>query len=184
MRLSNYIRYIYYFNYYRKFKSCGSNVLLSRGGLVIRPEEIEIGNNVFISSGFRISARNLIIGNNIMIGPNLIIECEDHKYDKIGQDMFSYRNDKVSGKTIIEDDIWIGANVTILKNIVIGEGAVIGACSLVKQNIHPYTINAGIPSKQIKLRFSLDALKSHLILVQSKYNYDYLVDLYKKEGIL
>jgi len=184
MKLSNFFSYIYYLNYYLKFKSIGKNVHLSRGGLIIRPDEIEIGNNVFISSGFKISAMNLIIGNNIMIGPNLLIECTDHKYDKVGQEMFRYRNDKIHGKIIIEDDIWIGANVTILKNVEIGEGAIIGSCSLIKQNIIPYSINVGIPSKHIKLRFPLNELKNHLELIKSKYSYDYLVDLYNQKGLI
>ncbi|QAS62031.1 acyltransferase [Clostridium septicum] len=45
------------------------------------------------------------------------------------------------------DNVWIGANCTILKGVTIGEGAVIGAGSVVTNDIKPYSINFGIPCK-------------------------------------
>lgn len=51
---------------------------------------------------------------------------------------------------IIEDDVWIGANVTILKGVTIGRGSVIGAGSVVSKCIPPMSIAAGAPAKVIK----------------------------------
>ncbi len=54
---------------------------------------------------------------------------------------------------IIGHDVWIGCNSTILRNIKIGSGAIIGANSLVNKDIPPYAIVAGVPAKVIKYRF-------------------------------
>jgi acetyltransferase-like isoleucine patch superfamily enzyme len=53
----------------------------------------------------------------------------------------------------IGNDVWIGENVIIMDGIKIGDGAVIGACSLVTKDIEPYSINIGIPAKLVKYRF-------------------------------
>jgi acetyltransferase-like isoleucine patch superfamily enzyme len=66
---------------------------------------------------------------------------------------------------VIEQDVWIGAAVIILKGVTIGEGAVIGAGSLVTKDIPPYTIAVGTPAKSIKKRFSDEELKRHLELL-------------------
>ena len=107
-----------------------------------------------------------------MVGPNLVIECNNHKFNRVGIPMYKYRDDKINGYVSIEDDVWIGANVTILKNITIREGAVVGACSLVTKDILPYSISYGIPAKAHWMRFEPKELREHLSKVNSKYNYN------------
>ena len=53
---------------------------------------------------------------------------------------------------IICNDVWIGANVTITAGTKIGEGAIIGANSIVTKDIEPYTIQAGVPATKIGIR--------------------------------
>jgi acetyltransferase-like isoleucine patch superfamily enzyme len=57
------------------------------------------------------------------------------------------------GDIAIGNDVWIGANSTILSGVRIGDGAVIGAASLVCRDVDPYSIVAGNPARQIRLRF-------------------------------
>jgi acetyltransferase-like isoleucine patch superfamily enzyme len=174
----NILRRLRYFRYYKKFARCGANVLLSRNGLIYRPEQISLGNNVFISSGFRISAYQLRFGNNIMIGPNLVIECENHIVDRVGVPMMNYSDSKSFGPVTIEDDVWIGANVAILKNTTIREGAVVGACSLVNRDIPPYCIAFGVPARPHRPRFSNESLRAHLDLVGSRYSFEQVMDYF------
>lgn len=54
---------------------------------------------------------------------------------------------------IIGNDVWIGMGVTIMNNVIIGDGAVIGAFSVVRENIPPYAIAVGNPAKVVKYRF-------------------------------
>lgn len=168
----NILRRLRYFGYYKKFAQCGANVILSRNGLILRPEQIRLGDNVFISSGFRISAYQLKFGNNIMIGPNLVIECEDHIVDRVGVPMMNYSDSKKFGQVTIENDVWIGANVAILKNTTIREGAIVGACSLVNRDIPPYCIAYGVPARAQRPRFSNESLRAHLEMVRSRYTFE------------
>lgn len=178
------IRKLYYIKSFLSFKSYGRGIMLSRHGIIVRPNEVVLGNNVFISENFHISARNLKIGNNVMIGPNLVIECDNHSYSHVGRTMFDTREERIIGSVTIEDDIWIGANVTILPNALIAEGCVIGAGSIITKNLPPYSICFGSPCKPIKSRFSVNELKEHLIRVNSIYNYEEVIKSWYNYGLI
>jgi len=180
MKLFKYIiRRFYYFKSFLKFKSVGTNVILSSGGYIIRPEEITFGNNVFIARRFYISARDLKFGNNIMIGPNVVIECDNHSYSIPGKTLFEVSNKRKIDPITIENDIWIGANVTILPGTVIREGTVIGAGSVVTKSMPPYTICIGIPCHPIKTRFSYANLKIHLQSISSNYSFEEIINFWQ-----
>ena len=166
--ISTILSRIYYFNEYKKFKRCGSNVRLSRGGILIRPKEVELGSNIYIGPRFYISAWELTVGNNVMIGPNLILESDNHIYDKVGQTMFDNRSSRNIKKITIKDDVWIGANVVILPGVTIGEGTVIGAGSVVTKDMPDYSICVGNPCRKIKSRFSDFELENHLNIIKFK----------------
>ena len=57
------------------------------------------------------------------------------------------------GDTVIGNDVWIGQNATILPGVHIGDGAIIGASSMVGSDVEPYSIVAGNPAKLIRKRF-------------------------------
>ena len=62
---------------------------------------------------------------------------------------------------VIEDDVWVGANVTILKGVTIGRGSVIAAGGIVNKSTPPYSINGGVPAKTIRFRFTFDDILEH-----------------------
>jgi acetyltransferase-like isoleucine patch superfamily enzyme len=168
--IKGFFRYLYYFSSVRKFRSKGDNLIFSNHGVFIRPEEITIGSNVFISNNFHISARNLKIGNNIMIGPNVVIECDNHLYDIVGKTMFQNRDLRNVKGVTIEDDVWIGANVIILPGVTVGEGSIVGAGSVVSKNVPSYSICVGNPCRKIKNRFSEETLLEHKRILKNKCN--------------
>lgn len=176
------IRKIVYFKIFRRLKSYGTNIVFSRGGTIIRPEELQLGSNIFISKNFYISARSMEIGNDVMVGPNFIAECDDHIYDSVGHTMFSVQKKRNIAPIIIRDDVWIGGNVTILKGVTIGEGSVIAAGSVVTKTTPPYTICNGLPCKPIKPRFSETELKTHMAEASSKLNYETVLRQLKNLG--
>jgi acetyltransferase-like isoleucine patch superfamily enzyme len=104
-----------------------------------------IGENSFVSTHSRIT-----IGNDVMVAANCYIIDSSHTFNEI------HRPIKEQGIEIdaieIEDDVWIGAHVVILKGSKIGKGSVIGANSLVKGEIPAYSVAAGNPAKVINKR--------------------------------
>ncbi len=72
----------------------------------------------------------------------------------------------VSKETVIEDDVWIGANVVVRQGLRIGRGVVIGAGSVVLKDVSPYAIIAGVPAKEIRKRFAEDVIQK---VVKTKF---------------
>ena len=68
---------------------------------------------------------------------------------------------------IIEDDVWTGANVTILKGVTIGRGSVIAAGAVVTKSFPHYSIIGGVPAKLIKMRFTPEEIVEHERLTKS-----------------
>lgn len=62
--------------------------------------------------------------------------------------------------TVIGNDVWIGCNAVIMSGVTVGNGAVIGASSVVTKDVEPYTIVAGSPAKILKQRFSKELINS------------------------
>ncbi|MBI5204619.1 MAG: CatB-related O-acetyltransferase [Nitrospirae bacterium] len=69
------------------------------------------------------------------------------------------------GPVIIGNDVWIGDSVIILPGVQVGDGAIIGAGSVVTKNVPPYTIVGGVPAKKIRDRFS-DKIKEQLLQIK------------------
>lgn len=102
----------------------------------------------------------VIMGNYVMIGPELLITGGDHRFDCPGTAViFSGRPDPQD--CVIEDDVWIGARVTVLKGVRIGRGAVVAAGAVVTKDVAPYTIVGGVPARLIRRRFGKAQEKQH-----------------------
>ena len=69
------------------------------------------------------------------------------------------------GDTVIGNDVWIGQNVTILPGVHVGDGAIIGANSVVASDIPPYTVAVGNPCRVVKKRFD-DELIEYLLKIK------------------
>ncbi len=68
------------------------------------------------------------------------------------------------GDIVIENDVWIGYNATIMAGVTIGNGAIIAANSTVVSNVEPYSIVGGNPAREIKKRFSEDVIQQLLAI--------------------
>ena len=92
---------------------------------------------------------SLTIGNNVKIGGNCIIMDNDvHQIDHL--ERRSNKGNVKSSPVVIEDDVWLGANVTVLKGVTIGARSIIGAGSVVTKSIPADCIAAGNPCRVIK----------------------------------
>ncbi|AZI56563.1 DapH/DapD/GlmU-related protein [Epilithonimonas vandammei] len=114
---------------------------------------IILGNNININDDCHIACIEKIeIGNNVLIAGKVFIS--DHLHGDTFYDTLkiapSDRNLITKGGVFIEDDVWIGENVSILPGVRIGKGSVIGANSVVTKNIPKYSIAVGSPARCIK----------------------------------
>ena len=124
-----------------------------RGSFYLEKDaQLNIGNNVGISSSCIYCSEKIVIGNNVKVGANsLIIDTDSHSLN------YLYRRNPSMDKTnsrhapiLIEDDVFIGTGVFVLKGVHIGARAIIGAGSVVTHDIPSDSIAAGNPCRVLK----------------------------------
>jgi len=154
------------FFYKRRMLHCGKNVIIKPKTSVFRGvENMYLGNDVNIPRYATIfcTEAKLIIGNKVIFGPAPTIMTGDHSINKIGEFIFDVHDKNLEDdkEIVFQDDIWTGANITVLKGVTIGRGSVIAACSLVNKDVPFYSIVGGIPAKVLKYRFTIDEIIEH-----------------------
>ncbi len=156
------------FMYASRFQKIGKNVKFYPLSSSIFWNNVSVGNDVQIGKRacFNTYLSKLYIGNKVLFGPNVTIRGGIHPYYVSGRFIFDIKHHEKSPEddqdVIIEDDVWVGANVTILKGVTVGRGSVIAAGAVVSKNVLPYTIVGGIPAKKIKNRFvSVEEILNH-----------------------
>lgn len=146
------------------FKKYGKNFIFDPDG-VYSLSTIEVGNDVFIGPGATLSATEsgIVFGNKIMLGPNVTIMGGDHNTTQIGHYMYDVEEKLPENDVpiIVEDDVWIGAGVIILKGVRIGNGSIVAAGALVIKDVPPYSIVGGVPTKVLKMRFTEEEIRRH-----------------------
>lgn len=124
------------------------NFLMTAGPFYIKctdKAEITIGDNCFFNHNCSLTAaENIVIGNQCMFANNFVVVDHDHdrKDGKILKEL-------VSAPVKIGNNVWCGANVTVLKGVTIGDGAVIAAGSVVNRDVAAYSVVAGVPARKI-----------------------------------
>ena len=179
------------------FKSLGTNILIDESCIINGIENISIGSNVRIDAFTIISAvsGSLKIGSNIHISNNCSLACRggvelkdfsglsggvkiySASDDYLGRSMTNptipekYKKVKV-GKVVLEKHVIIGSSSVILPNVIIGEGASVGALSLVKENLDDWSVYVGSPVKKLgkRLKKPLELEKLYLEEVEYEKN--------------
>jgi len=163
----------------KDFKNIGENVIFENGVMVFHPENITIGNNVYLGHNtflkgyhknemnigddtwigqncFLHSGGGLEIGRAVGIGPAVKIITSVHKGEDLSKPLIFC--DLEFGKVIIEDGCDIGVGTIILTGVKVGEGSIVGAGSVVTKDVEPYIVVAGNPAKFLRKR-KIDELK-------------------------
>ena len=94
----------------------------------------------------------------------------------------SHIND-IEKDVIVEEDVWIGARVTLLSGAHIGRGAVVGANTLVNKEVPPYAVVVGSPAKIIAAKFTIDQILEHeqiLYPEDKRFTKEYLEELFRQ----
>ena len=151
---------------------CGKNVTLGKNVKLSTPKNVFIGNNVAIGADARImcTRAKVYIGDNVMFGPNVTCITGGHRTDIIGRYMISITDAEKRSEDdrdiVFVGDNWVGSNVTILRGVTVGEGAVIAAGAVVTKDVPPYSIAGGVPAKVIKMRFTDEEILEHKRLLE------------------
>ena len=116
-------------------------------------ENISIGENTRINGScqFRFKDGKIKIGSNVLFGQ--FISVLSHSYNYSDSKSLITQQGMYHKDVVIGNDVWIGAYTIILPGITIGDGAVIGAHSVITKDIPDYEVWAGIPAKKIKKRY-------------------------------
>ena len=133
----------------------GELFLFGHGG------RIEMGDYCYLGHNSRIwSAKNIRIGNRVLISHNCnIFDNDTHPLEPEARhrqfvDIITTGHPRVidlhEEEVVIEDDVLIGANATVLKGVTLGRACIVGTGSLVTRDVPPYTVVAGNPARVIK----------------------------------
>lgn len=121
----------------------GFPTMVGRGRIASR---LRIGSRTHLNVGcfFDLSG-TVTIGSNVGVGQQVMFLTQTHEVGGPG-----YRTGKPTVRpVVVADGCWIGARVTILPGVTIGEGAVVAAGAVVAKDVRPHTIVGGVPAKEI-----------------------------------
>ena len=159
----------------RRFKSLGPKASFGIGAQVMGPRNLTIGSNfscwrnctlaacddgvIEIGDRVRFNANvylnaclggRIVLGNDVLVAPNVVIRSSDHVTSSVEEPISKQGHS--GGEIIVEDDVWLGSNVTVVGGVRIGKGAVVAAGAVVTRDVDPYTIVGGVPAQFIKKR--------------------------------
>ena len=149
---------------------------MGRNTRVVAPfymHNVQLGDYSYIARNCSISHCN--IGRFCSIGPNFCCGLGMHPTNGVSTAPMFYSTAKQNGmtlckeskieefkQTVIGNDVFIGANVTVLDGVKIADGAVIGAGAVVVDDVPPYAVVVGVPAKVVKYRFDEKTIKALL----------------------
>lgn len=152
---------------------------------LLENQALQLGDGTYIAKGSTISCKNVLIGQGTRINGSIKLKGGDTihigKYCAIGEDVdilsTNHTTSTINMQNVLQieitgtvtpankkgveigNNVWIGDRVIILPGIKIGDGAVIGAGSVVTKDVSPFCIHAGNPAKFIKKRFEDDVIE-------------------------
>jgi len=135
----------------RHLQHLGEGTVLKVGLRITSPEKVSIGAHCdFASDVFITGGGGVEIGDWVGFGPGVKVWSVNHRFEDPNVPWLLQGWDKK--KVVIEDDVWLGANVFVMPGVTIGRGAIVSACSVVAKSIPPYAIVAGNPGRVIGWR--------------------------------
>jgi acetyltransferase-like isoleucine patch superfamily enzyme len=148
----------------------GENVVIEHGALILKPERVKIGSNVYVGHyailrGY--DTNDLVIGNDtwigqfcyinsaggveigcrVGVGPYVKMMSSEHAEE--GRDVPVLFCDLEFARVKVEDDSDIGMGAIILPGVTVGKGSIVGAGAVVTRDVEPYSIVAGVPARKI-----------------------------------
>ncbi len=129
----------------------GSDTVLQQGFRVTMPEKVSIGSHCNIGTGaFITGGGGVRIGDWVGFGPDVKVWSVNHRFDDPDTPWLLQGWDYK--EVVIEDDVWLGANVFVMPGVTIHRGAIISAGTVVNKSVPPYALVAGNPGRVVGWR--------------------------------
>lgn len=140
----------------------GSRIVVEDGAVIdsfvkIKPAggsgDVIVGSGSVINSGCVLYTGNGIrLGANVLIAANCTLAPTNHEYRDPDRPIREQGFMESRGGIVVEDDVWIGANCVLLDGASLGKGCIVGAGSVVRGALEPYSINVGTPTRIVGWR--------------------------------
>jgi acetyltransferase-like isoleucine patch superfamily enzyme len=135
----------------RYLERLGTNTIVQHGFRVTAPGRVSIGSNCNIAqSAFIAGGGGVRIGDWVGFGPDVKVWSLNHRFENPDvpwlQQGWEYK------PVVIEDDVWLAANVFVMPGVTIGRGAIVSAASVVTKSVPAFAIVAGNPGRVIGWR--------------------------------
>jgi len=126
---------------------------IREGVTVWYPRGLSVGKNCSLNEwGYIQAYGGVTIGNGVRIAARFSLLSVDHSFSDLETPI--YKQPLIAEEIIIEDDVWIGINATVLRGVRIGKGAIVSAGAVVNKDVPPFAIVGGVPAKVISWRNS------------------------------
>jgi len=156
-----------------QFKRVGKNVVFERGVLVFHPENIIIGDNVYVGHNtmlkayykntmefegnnwigqgcFLHSGGGIRLGRHAGLGPFVKILSHQHVEENVDKPLSVSRQE--FKQVVIEEACEVGMGSIILPGVTIGRYSIVGAGAVVTKNVEPYSVVMGVPARVVRKR--------------------------------
>lgn len=131
-------------------EKCGGGVIVKQNCYIGSGSGLRIGDRSQLGHNARID-QSVTIGNDVVMGPDVVIMTASHAFEDPDTPVNQQGAEPVR-PVIIGNDVWIGTRVIILPGVRIGDGAIIGAGSVVTKSIPPLAVAVGNPARVIRQR--------------------------------
>ncbi len=127
----------------------GSKVVIDRDATIECRGSLDVGSRTVFGHHVTIGVReSVIIGCDCLIAEMVSIRDHDHGFHDVAMPM--REQEPLAGSVVIGDDVWIGSKATITRGVHIGQGAIVGANSVVTHDVAAGTIVGGVPARVIR----------------------------------
>jgi acetyltransferase-like isoleucine patch superfamily enzyme len=130
----------------------GPHTVFEPGVWITAPGDarIRVGAGTFLNLGVMVAAAELVeIGDHCMFANGCFITDANHRFDDPSKPV-PWQGFTSKGPTRVGDNVWCGAHVVVTSGVTVGERCVIGANSVVTEDLPPFSIAAGAPAKVLR----------------------------------
>lgn len=144
-------------------KMAGSLFVANEATLIVDAFDVYAGSRINVNLGAKLILgsgclnhdcvidcfSSISIGHNVVVSERVVIrDSDNHVIETKGE---TIGKQPVARPIVIEDHVWIGMNVIVLKGVAIGEGAIVAAGSVVNKDVPPHCLVAGVPARVVKM---------------------------------